>query len=724
MKKYKKIIPFLAFLLAFTMLSINLPVRSGAEETVQTTAAEDDRIPAETMPNPDADDGNDSEPPSDPTIEIGEISNSDTAELMGPPVITPTPDPTPETQITSGVYKLVNYGNSKVVDTESGGTTAGTRVQQWTDYGTTFNINQLFKITYLSTVNYVNYYSIRPMTNSGLGLCTPTANGNVTLEEMSTTESYSQIPTEMKWVISVYSSTAGTYTIRCVYSSTSSGYLSTGGSTTDGTQLVTEAYSSTANYQKWQLVPYTGDAIDDIGWYSFHDSLVVGQTVTYAGYVRSSTIDRNGPPTYHVDRDGGWAHNFATIDANTGKLTALKPGTITVGISYEGAPWIWLYEVEIRLEEGIVHTLVANNELIKPVTADNESSIEACAYSPNYSSCLWKIEYVGEYISIQNDVTGYYLTAPNNNNDLALITQTAYNASRSLWKLHITTGGQCRLQSKNQYERTTSMPLYLMINGYDLVQSYYDYSDLWDIKPLVMRLNVLYDQAFVNRFGSDYMNILQSVFCDNSIGVSIAEVFKNNFGISVKTNFSSISYQSYTYTQDCLHKNNLDTICLDCKNVGFNSDEEECQSGLHHKNEAKILFSLPENPLSTSTEVNILFTGFNTCNIKEKEEDGIISIKHQDYPTAHGLANLNHNQIEIIAYTRYSDLVSSASDKFDKIMRTTAHEILHTLGVVHCENEHSCIMKAQTYLPTVHLLMCDICRGTANANKINLYYHQ
>ena len=237
-----------------------------------------------------------------------------------------------------------------------------------------------------------------------------------------------------------------------------------------------------------------------------------------------------------------------------------------------------------------------------------------------------------------------------------------------------------------------------------------------------MRVNVLYDQAFVDRFGSDYMNILQSVFSNNTNGISIGSVLKDNFGISLKTTYTSTAYQSLPYVQNCEHKNDINTICKDCKDISNDDDVTECQNGLHHKSETHMIDEILNSYLSDSSNINILFTGQITCHyVDETNEETLEHSRYHSPAHAYGWGTINGNRILILTYKNRTEVIY---DLYDNIIRTTTHEILHNLGVQHCDKNNLCIMVSQTQSITANLSMCTSCCSTANANKIHLYNHQ
>ena len=113
--------------------------------------------------------------------------------------------------LADGVYRIKNVANGKYMDTNGGGTTAGTAIVQWdkSEYingdADVPNRNQLFKVTYLGTSNSKDYYSIRPMTNNGMGVSAPktSTTDKVDIQKMATSESINNIYNYQKWIIAL-----------------------------------------------------------------------------------------------------------------------------------------------------------------------------------------------------------------------------------------------------------------------------------------------------------------------------------------------------------------------------------------------------------------------------------------------------------------------------------------------------------------------------------------
>ena len=228
MKKrlYKKAF---CWLLIFSMLLCLIPMPAVAEE--ETTADYEEETEVDVIPAPEV---------SGNGTQIGQITETE--------IITPEPDVSVTANIVqqtmipiqNGVYSLINIlTTGKCVDTRGGGTIAGTAIQQWT-HSTSIVRNQLFKVTYLgsdmSDSEPHHYYSIRPMTNSEMGLSAPLTGENrpVTLQPMSYTDTYDSIPPEQRWEI-----ISDDYYWIKNGSTTNGGYLCGIASTGNGDQLVT-----------------------------------------------------------------------------------------------------------------------------------------------------------------------------------------------------------------------------------------------------------------------------------------------------------------------------------------------------------------------------------------------------------------------------------------------------------------------------------------------------
>lgn len=248
--------------------------------------------------------------------------------------------------IASGVYKIKNAYNGMYLNVAGTGADAGSAIQQRTGTSTDNNLNQLFKITFLGIYGSpaLEYYSIRPMTNSRLGLETSLSGTSryATVETISTNDAWSSLLYNHLWAISANGSA---YTIKNGSASTSS-YLTAPANYTQGAAVYTT--TSIGSSSKWVFEAYGGEELDHIEWPSKSTMLIAGGTFDYDAYMYSSRIGVNGPLTFSVTNADGTATDKAIINSSTGVVQALKPGQIRVRATYSGAPWIWYWTVTIK----------------------------------------------------------------------------------------------------------------------------------------------------------------------------------------------------------------------------------------------------------------------------------------------------------------------------------------------------------------------------------------
>lgn len=256
-----------------------------------------------------------------------------------------------EARIADGVYKLQNMGTNLYMDVRNGGYTAGTAVQLNTVTNSANMRNQLFKITFLDSQGYYNYYSIRPMTNSGMGLYAPLTGDtrNVSIQLMSYAENFSSISAERRWVISPEGSY---FTIRNG-SGSQGGYLAS--MSNAGVQMQT--VSSVSSYSTWRLIPYTGDHMQGAFLTDPEPEVVVGSSINLDAVVYSTLPGVNGPATFSVCGTDGQPTTKALIEPMFGSVTASQPGTVFVVLTFEGGHYLG-YKSPLGIKTATCKTVV------------------------------------------------------------------------------------------------------------------------------------------------------------------------------------------------------------------------------------------------------------------------------------------------------------------------------------------------------------------------------
>lgn len=371
---------------------------------------------------------------------------------------------------------------------------------------------------------------------------------------------------------------------------------------------------------QWVFHRYEGETFKNTVQISYSDHLMLGETYDYNMGLYSTVIGQNGPITYSVtDRDDSPTEK-ATIDSATGVLTAQQGGIVRISWTYSGAPYIWSRLITICANRNLISIKnTSNNKYITPLTSYVDSNIITDEFSNSNTTMMWYFEYNGDgYYKIKNFVTGYYLKAPSNNTDGASVTESSYSSTYSLWKLERTADGYYIIQSKNQYERTTSSPLYLTVNGDNVVQSNVYDTNKWVVFPYEfdLTLNIYYDQAFNVRYGdgnslikeleSEMQNLLWKT-------ANIRLIFNPPLQIAstpdtCKT-YRNLTLNLTTINEICPANPSLDDPDCAYHNHNLNNDEscENCTSWLQIYRDF-----IEEYPGSNTT--SILFTGNKLYN--------------------------------------------------------------------------------------------------------------
>lgn len=253
--------------------------------------------------------------------------------------------------ISNGVYRLKNAYNEKYMDTNSGGTTSGTSIVQW-DYSPYINgnvnvpnRNQLFKITHVYTTSGgKEFYTIRPMTNSGMGVETALSgtNSNATIESISTTDEWSDLLYNHLWIISLDNNDY--YTLKNGGVGTNS-YLSVPFNTTNGANVYTS--SSLGINSKWILEDYSESDLEGVVMPNYRDKIICGERYDFDACMYSYVPGINGPISFRVGNEQFGSTNLASIDTNTGEFKATGIGVVKIGVTYTNAPWVWWWTIEI-----------------------------------------------------------------------------------------------------------------------------------------------------------------------------------------------------------------------------------------------------------------------------------------------------------------------------------------------------------------------------------------
>ena len=613
------------------------------------------------------------------------------------------------TPIQQGVYALSMQNTTSYArcNTVNGGTYLSQQTFS-TPPASESNRHAMFKIAYRAATDD---YVLRNMVNNEVVIYANVGyNAPLSIKLKDTSDS--AVPSEKAWKITATND--GFYNISCKISGTTYYmYMPSSGNL----ELTT---NNTLSGAKWNFHKYTGETFR--GWGQIDEwpeHIVNGSSATIEAYIYSTVINENR----------AW---FSKTSVDPDVATATRPSysaQLTITPKYGGNTKI---QIEANVGSAVFgyHYLMSgwdngcffiqnqyNSECLTTAGGASEAELRVTSM-PNGSNnqyAVWRMEYWGNgYYWIVQDATGESIYDNSNSTTYNIRTKPWTGSARqeNLWKFVPQSDGTVKIHNSYSVNNNTGKFLSLDNISTKNIRSLSNTGNkqLWKIEPLILNVSVIYDQGFVDRYGSPYLNKLKSVYGNNSNGISFSSVFYDRFGIRLDVSFSSTVYQSYPYTNSCIHKNAIDTYCTDCKNVASDSDYVECSNGLHHKAELSFLGCVPNGQLLKNGEqTNILYTGHRGCY----SDGSSHSTQH-----AYGWAYTGGNRIVVMSALFNTPL---SSGNIDDILKTTVHEHLHNFGASHCDKSEDCIMSKNTSTINVNLTMCTACRNTVNQNKYQLY---
>lgn len=202
-------------------------------------------------------------------------------------------------------------------------------------------------------------------------------------------------------------------------------------------------YADFDDLQHWTLTKIT-DSINGVAIYNKVSVLPVGETSEFAAAVYSTNMYHNGQNGYTWSITSG--SQYASINATTGVLTAVAPGSVTVKATYKYTTWYATYTLLIvPIPDG---TYFFRNveyddkymQINQNVSSDTDGAHMEIFSFDSGADQRWNVTHIGSgYYKIISYVSGYALTAPSQNNES--ITQTEYDSSNNAQKWIVTIVG-------------------------------------------------------------------------------------------------------------------------------------------------------------------------------------------------------------------------------------------------------------------------------------------
>lgn len=314
-------------LLSLVMIVISVPISASAELSSDDATEASESVQSENL---------------------GKIESEEISLPINPAEMTAVTDDV----ITDGVYAFRNVNNPNMwLDTGFSSPLPDSYMQQYA-YPTAPNDTNafykggLFKIKCMSTAN--PHYVIRLMTNNELIFRPNTSTSYVHSLKVSPTDT--AVPSASRYLLQ---KTDAGYIIKLVGSpyciATPQSNVSGEGTVASRLTYLSPTEAQTNTRAQWQLYKYEGTAKNTVVIDTYPPNMYRGNSYSVWAYVSCTTMDINGPVEYSVSEISSNDTTKATIDLNTGRITANTIGQIKIwakcaGTSVTSNKTVGIYE--------------------------------------------------------------------------------------------------------------------------------------------------------------------------------------------------------------------------------------------------------------------------------------------------------------------------------------------------------------------------------------------
>jgi len=562
--------------------------------------------------------------------------------------------------IQNGVYYFLNVETGYRIEYESPsdyseGAVLEVYDNSYEDEGFDVPTYALFKIKYLGN----GKYSIRSMLRNDMGW-TVTGDSELVMTNIGTTDS--QIEDTEKWNIAYDSN--GYY----IYYNFDLAIAATGASESN---VICNDYAENEVDCHWTLTKIT-DSINGVAICDKVSVLPVGETSTLTSAVYSTNMYHNGQNGFTWSITSG--SQYASINATTGVLTAVAPGSVTVKVAYKYTTWYATYTLRVvPIADG---TYFFRNvkyddrymQINQNVSSDTDGAHMEIFSFDSGADQRWNVTHIGSgYYKIISYVSGYALTAPSQNNES--ITQTEYDPSNNAQKWIVTIVGDGSYKLSPLSDTSSYMAVSGSWGGENgrNVEKRADQSDgkdewyLFCIDSAVtVNLNVVYDNAYLDR----YTNAVNRI---NKQMIVLQEKYLSEYDVWIEytspTIFSSYAdtHCSVSYDETCNH-----VVNSECYNSVIDDEGNIILESNHHNNIFNITLRIPLPDISSTLKV--AYIGHDNC-VTLRSDNGLF-LQHIDNP-------YNGLTYPSLGLATIMNFISEESET-----KTLIHEFGHFYGVI------------------------------------------
>ena len=405
--------------------------------------------------------------------------------------------------IADGVYYIKNQNSNYYLHIDEGGISSFTDVKQFAKYSSATSnvskIRQMWKIRYLGN----GKYSVRPLHKLDMGL--DVTDGNVDILNIGTIDMYSNVLSDCRWSIGRYSNPATGLIFQSNGSSSKTMQVENA-STNINASVIADDYDTSTNC-RWTLEAVTSPPSGVI-LYDTSTGLYISAATRYVAPEDTASL-----ANFHIvaafysgstiDQTVTWSSSdtdVATVDSNTGAVTGISPGTVTITATktVSGNSYTASYTVEVTAIANGTYFLKnkqnSNFARVKNGTMTNDqNAVQYDLDGTNYERWIFTLNRFTGYYSIKSVASSspsYYLAVEGDSTalDHQIVIHSALESTLTdgmKWKVESTPSGAYKIIPKtgelNDYVLAAST--YLGTNNVNLIQGDYilnsSYLDEW-----------------------------------------------------------------------------------------------------------------------------------------------------------------------------------------------------------------------------------------------------
>ncbi|MGM9681406.1 MAG: DNRLRE domain-containing protein [Eubacteriales bacterium] len=375
------------------------------------------------------------------------------------------------------------------------------------------------------------------------------------------------------------------------------------------------------------------------------------------------------------------------------------------------------------LKNGLLNNYIQPDDSDSPNYSTNNAAIELHSFNGGTHQ-KWQITYLhnGYYriICSKNNKALSVQIGEENTENASLVQTTRSPNYQQQWKITKTSHGMYKIKARSSESNTADLCMASETNGSNVEQRKFvddmNYNDEWllfQTDKTVVHLDIIYDQAYSNRYSNAESRINEQV-------LMLQEAFITGFEIWIEVSSPSL-FSSYadlncstSYNYSCTHATNTE-----CYNSSLYVSGNTSLQTYHHNNIYNIMLRIPFP--DTDTTVKIAYIGHDNCICTR---DGN-SVNHKTNPY-YGLTYKSIGLITVMNFSSVASEIKTTAHEFGHLYNAPDHyggsapstdEIIISTG--DSRFDRNCIYGENKGTPDVlnNLTICDGCKAIINANK-------